>query len=133
MMRAINMESIFYGAALAALLFCVIPNIANADDIQPAAANTPPLVQTKSPAVAGNPAQTTAAAPDTKNVPVTEVVVTAAKPKAGSEEVGYKVENTTTTGLWGEMKIQDTPYSINVMSSDLIENVQAGSRSSSSR
>jgi iron complex outermembrane receptor protein len=67
---------------------------------------------------------------DTKNVPVTEVEVKAEKekkPKEGSVEVGYKPETAATTGPWGDKKIQDLPYSVNVMSSDLIENVQANS------
>lgn len=106
-----KIESIFYGAALAVLLFCWMPNVVSADDTQ-----TPPAAQ---------PATTNTPPASATNVPVTEVEVKAEKekpPKEGSAEVGYKVENVTTTGPWGEMKIQDTPYSINVIPSDLIEN-----------
>jgi iron complex outermembrane receptor protein len=99
--------------------------IAQADAAAPPApaANEAPAqtTTTQSPA----PSETNAAAPDTKNVPVTEVEVKAEKPREGSAEVGYKVENVTTTGLWGEMKLQDTPYSISVMPHELIENIQA--------
>ena len=80
-------------------------------------------------APAATPSATTTT-PGTGKVPTTEVTVTAQKekPKEGSVEAGYKVDNVTTTGPWGQMALQDTPYSINVMSSDLIENVQTGSR-----
>ena len=64
---------------------------------------------------------------DTKNVPMTEVTVKAEKekqPQEGSAEVGYKVENATTTGPWGKMPIQDTPYSISVVPAQEIENLQ---------
>ena len=61
----------------------------------------------------------------------TEVTVKAEKekkPKEGSAEAGYKVERTATTTVpWGQMKLQDTPYSIMVMPQELIENVQAPS------
>jgi iron complex outermembrane recepter protein len=45
----------------------------------------------------------------------------------GSAASGYRVENATTTGPWGSLPLQDTPYSVNVMSQQLIENVQASS------
>ncbi|MDR1085063.1 MAG: TonB-dependent receptor [Deltaproteobacteria bacterium] len=45
----------------------------------------------------------------------------------GSTESGYKVEQTKNLSLWGDREILDTPYSMFVISSDLIENVQAGS------
>ena len=44
------------------------------------------------------------------------------KPKEGSAEAGYKVDNVTTTGPWGQMPLQDTPYSISVMPQELIDN-----------
>ena len=91
------------------------------------ATNTEAPAQTTTPQAAA-PATTTTTAPG--NVPTTEVTVTAEKekkPKEGSAEVGYKVENTTTTGPWGQMALQDTPYSIMVMPSELIENLQAPS------
>ncbi|RBQ27882.1 TonB-dependent siderophore receptor [Arcobacter sp. CECT 9188] len=45
--------------------------------------------------------------------------------KNGSAESGYLVEEISGVGIWNERKLQDTPYSMNVISSDLIENVQA--------
>ena len=96
-------------------------------DRQTVVAQAAPAAQT---APATTPPTTSATAPSTTNVPVTEVTVKAQKekPATGTVAEGYRVDNTTTTGPWGEMKLQDTPYSINVMSSDLIENVQTGSR-----
>jgi iron complex outermembrane receptor protein len=80
--------------------------------------------QTGSPAtVRKNEGDTAGAQPDRKNVPVTEVEVRAAK--EGSAEVGYRVETVATTGPWEDKKIQDTPYSISVMPSELIENIGA--------
>lgn len=75
-------------------------------------------------AAEGKEAGATGAQIDTKNVPVTEVEVRA--PKEGSVEAGYKVETVSSTGPWGEGQIQDTPYSISVMPSELIENIGAG-------
>ena len=71
----------------------------------------------------GSPAE--AAAPATGNVPLTEVTVKAEKekqPKEGSAEVGYKVENVQDLGPWGTMKLLDTPYSMSVITSDMIQN-----------
>jgi iron complex outermembrane receptor protein len=45
----------------------------------------------------------------------------------GTESDGYKVKTTTATGPWGKMTLLDTPYSINVMSSALLENAQVSS------
>ena len=69
----------------------------------------------------------TTGTPETKNVPMTEVTVKAQKekPATGTVAEGYRVDNTTTTGPWGEMKLQDTPYSIVVMPQELIENTIA--------
>jgi iron complex outermembrane receptor protein len=92
------------------------------------ATNTETPAQTTAPPAAAAPSTTaTTPAPEQANVPTTEVTVTAEKPKPGSAAAGYRVENTTTTGPWGEMKLQDTPYSILVMPAELIENVQAPS------
>src|SRR5208337_5650229 len=91
----------------------------------PAGAGTPAQPQATSPST---PSATNTTAPGTQNVPVTEVEVKAEKekkPQEGSAEAGYKVENTTTTGPWGQMKHQDTPYSISVIPQELIENVVA--------
>lgn len=45
--------------------------------------------------------------------------------KSGSAEDGYLTENITGVGLWGQRSLQDTPYSMNIISQELIENVQA--------
>ncbi|WP_418184710.1 TonB-dependent siderophore receptor [Aliarcobacter vitoriensis] len=45
--------------------------------------------------------------------------------KNGSAEAGYLTENITGVGLWGKRSLQDTPYSMNIITKDLIENVQA--------
>ncbi|WP_298691706.1 TonB-dependent receptor [uncultured Sulfuricurvum sp.] len=45
------------------------------------------------------------------------------KPKEGSAEAGYKVDTVKNVGPWGEKKLLDTPYSINVISSDLVSNI----------
>ena len=89
---------------------------------QAAPANTETPAQTTTPPAAPSTTTTTTAP---GKVPTTEVTVTEQKPKPGSAAAGYKEENTTTTGPWGEMALQDTPYSILPMSSALIENVQA--------
>lgn len=43
----------------------------------------------------------------------------------GSAEDGYLVKDISGVGLWGSRSLQDTPYSMTVMSEDLIQNVQA--------
>ncbi|WP_419677662.1 TonB-dependent siderophore receptor [Aliarcobacter lanthieri] len=45
--------------------------------------------------------------------------------KSGSAENGYLVKETKGVGIWNERKLQDTPYSMSIISKDLIENVQA--------
>jgi len=45
--------------------------------------------------------------------------------KQGTAEEGYRVSNISGIGLWGERSLRDTPYSISVVPSDLIENVNA--------
>ncbi len=45
---------------------------------------------------------------------------------AGSEKQGYRVK-TSYTGILGKRSLKDTPYSINVTSSSLMENLQASS------
>ncbi|MFW2601665.1 TonB-dependent receptor [Aliarcobacter butzleri] len=42
--------------------------------------------------------------------------------KNGTAENGYLSENITGVGLWGKRSLQDTPYSMTVISNDLIEN-----------
>ena len=54
-----------------------------------------------------------------------EVSVTDGAYKSGSAENGYLVENITGVGLWGERSLQDTPYSMTIVSQELIENTQA--------
>ncbi|KXK50275.1 MAG: TonB-dependent receptor protein, partial [Nitrosomonas europaea] len=49
----------------------------------------------------------------------------AASLKQGTAEEGYRVSNISGIGLWGERSLRDTPYSISVVPSDLIENVNA--------
>jgi iron complex outermembrane receptor protein len=47
--------------------------------------------------------------------------------KEGSEEAGYVPETAKTTGPWGDKAILDTPYSISVTSSELMDNMIASS------
>src|ERR1700753_3913592 len=50
----------------------------------------------------------------------------ASQPLDGSAAVGYRVASTTAAGpIWGNLSLQDTPYSISVVPSQLIENLQA--------
>lgn len=56
-----------------------------------------------------------------------EVIVRADAFKEGSAEVGYKPTTAKTTGPWGDKPILDTPYSINSMSFELVENMISGS------
>lgn len=60
-----------------------------------------------------------------KGTVLEEISVTDGVYKSGSVQDGYLVENITGVGLWGERSLQDTPYSMSVISKDLIENVQA--------
>jgi len=55
-----------------------------------------------------------------------EVVVTAATPQDGSPEAGYRV-GSAMVGPLGCMSLQDAPFSIHVVSADLINNLQASS------
>ena len=47
--------------------------------------------------------------------------------KDGSSEDGYINGGNTSIGIWQNRTLQETPYSINVVSNDLIENLQATS------
>lgn len=61
-----------------------------------------------------------------KSAPVLkEVVVVGDAPKEGSAAAGYRPETVSRVGPWGTRPIQETPYSISVLSSELIENVSA--------
>ncbi|MDR1086264.1 MAG: TonB-dependent receptor [Deltaproteobacteria bacterium] len=63
---------------------------------------------------------------DTEALPPVLVEGEAATEPEGTEEKGYVVKSTTATGPWGRMELLNTPYSINVMSSELLQNSQAG-------
>ncbi|MGE4444785.1 MAG: TonB-dependent siderophore receptor [Candidatus Altimarinota bacterium] len=56
-----------------------------------------------------------------------EISVTDGAYKSGSAENGYLVEETSNIGPWKGKSLQDTPISINVMSEELLENLQATS------
>jgi len=45
--------------------------------------------------------------------------------KQGTAEEGYLVNNVSGVGLWDERSLRDTPYSMSVVPSDLIENINA--------
>lgn len=51
-----------------------------------------------------------------------EVVVVGDAPREGSAEAGYKVETAKSVGPWGGRKLLDTPYSMTVISEELIRN-----------
>ncbi len=55
------------------------------------------------------------------------VRVNAAAINAGQSSEGYKATNTTGIGPLGERSLQDTPFSVSVMSEELIENTASGS------
>lgn len=50
-------------------------------------------------------------------------VITVNAEQNGSAEDGYLVKNITGVGIWGERSLQDTPYSMNIVSGELIENI----------
>jgi iron complex outermembrane receptor protein len=54
------------------------------------------------------------------------VHVTADRPDGASEQ-GYLVNDTRYLGPWGERKLIDTPYTVNIVTEDYIENIQARS------
>lgn len=80
---------------------------------------------------------TTAQAQETAPTPVPDISVNAPLPDTegdatstplmdGSAAAGYRVKDTTAAGpIWGDLPIQDAPYSISVVPSALIENLQA--------
>lgn len=55
------------------------------------------------------------------------VDVVDSKVKGQDAAADYRSESAATTGLWGERKLQDTPYAISVLTSELIQNVGARS------
>lgn len=58
---------------------------------------------------------------------IPDIVVTAPpdQPADGTAAAGYRVDTATDVGPLGSRPIKDTPYSISVMSRDLLDNVQA--------
>ncbi|WP_257118583.1 TonB-dependent siderophore receptor, partial [Aliarcobacter vitoriensis] len=54
-----------------------------------------------------------------------EISVSSSNYKNGSAESGYLVEETSDIGPWKGKSLQDTPVSINVITEDLIQNIQA--------
>ncbi|WP_276817695.1 TonB-dependent siderophore receptor [Nitrosomonas europaea] len=59
------------------------------------------------------------------SVTLPSLTVSTASLKQGTAEEGYRVSNISGIGLWGERSLRDTPYSMSVVPSDLIENVNA--------
>lgn len=57
-------------------------------------------------------------------VQLPDVEVKAQKPKDGSAENGYRVESVSLPGSLGSVSLQDTPYSINVVPLEMMENYQ---------
>lgn len=55
-----------------------------------------------------------------ESVTLDKLTVTA--PTDGSARAGYRVDNVQNAGLWGEKPVIDMPYSLNILSEDLIEN-----------
>lgn len=62
-----------------------------------------------------------------KGTVLEEISVTDGVYKSGSAENGYLVEETSNIGPWRGKSLQDTPIAINVMSEELLENLQATS------
>lgn len=54
-----------------------------------------------------------------------KTVVVEAKADEGSADAGYRTETVSGLGAWEGRSLQDTPYSVNVFSEELIENLQA--------
>jgi len=71
----------------------------------------------------GSTAMIRTTAAGTQQLP--EMRVSADALKQGTAEEGYLVSNVSGVGLWDERSLRDTPYSISVVPSDLIENVNA--------
>ena len=65
------------------------------------------------------------AAGNTITLPSLIVSTAADTLKQGTAEEGYLVSNVSGIGIWGERSLRDTPYSISVVPSDLIENINA--------
>lgn len=63
---------------------------------------------------------------DEETVDLRPVMVQDVKAKNGSSEVGYLMGEATQLGPWGELPLQDTPYSMSVISGDFIKNLGLG-------
>lgn len=57
-----------------------------------------------------------------QTLPLMTVSATADTLKQGTAEEGYRVSNISGAGPWGERSLQDTPYSMSIVPSDLIQN-----------
>lgn len=57
-----------------------------------------------------------------QTLPLMTVSTSADTLKQGTAEEGYRVSNISGAGPWGERSLQDTPYSMSIVPSDLIEN-----------
>ncbi len=101
---SISLRALFMGGASAAVI--VLATSVQAQEVSSTPTPVPDI------SVNAPPLQTSSA-------------TTVGQPLDGSAAAGYRAENATTTGPWGTLPLQDTPYSINVMSQDLISNVQA--------
>ncbi len=66
-----------------------------------------------------------AADPQSQEENVLRAVNVKAKAPSGSAEQGYRSESVSAAGPWQGRSLQDTPYSINVFSEELIKNLQA--------
>lgn len=60
------------------------------------------------------------------NIAQLPVITVNAETTDGSADQGYVAKKLKSVGPWGEKSLQDTPYSMSVMSSSLIENAIAG-------
>jgi len=56
-----------------------------------------------------------------------DVTVTANSPVDGGEAAGYRSNAVENIGALGGMRLQDTPYSVSVVSTELLQNIQATS------
>ncbi|OUY07711.1 TonB-dependent siderophore receptor [Acinetobacter populi] len=73
-----------------------------------------------------NPIDVTARGTANGNITQLPVITVNAEITDGSADQGYIAKKLKQVGPWGEKSLQDTPYSMSVMSSELIENAIAG-------
>lgn len=128
------MHSLFCAFTLVIALFFAEPGIVKAEETNPVSSveNSHPSENTNQSQDSNQQTKSEEGHPNAEpvpgqaNVPVTEVEVKApAVTKEGSAKNGYRSETVTSVGPLGSMKLQDTPYSINIMPQELLENVQA--------